>query len=130
MSLSLTSKHEIKLFKYHHYRLGWFHGDESRIPYDYNDVIAVSRVPTLVLAPKGDRTADHPALMELLDTAATKLGPSAAHLLTVVETEYVPPQPRPSGNGAIPAQGINRLSDEHQDVLEAWLNNVTKFARR
>lgn len=104
-------------------RLGWFNGREHDIPIDYDDLIATARTPTLVVAPKADRTCDHPALMTLLKNVAVK-DKTAAQTLTVVETEYAPPH---FANGeAYPAQGINRLSDEHQGILEAWLKNQTQ----
>lgn len=104
-------------------RLGWFDDRQEEIPFDYDDMIAVAKKPSLVVAPEGDRAADHPALMNLLKSASNKLGPDKT-LLTVVETQYSPPKPK-SPDGAYPAQGINRLSIQHQSILLDWLNNVS-----
>jgi hypothetical protein len=92
------------------------------IPYDYDDVIAASKIPTLVVAPDADRMTDQPALLKLLAQAAEKLGPSYAHLLTVNATGYVPPTPH--GQHALPAQGINRLANNHQAALLGWLHRI------
>ena len=57
------------------------------MPYDYDDVIALAKKPTLVIAPEADRTADHPALLSLLARAKLKLG-SESSLLSVNTTQY------------------------------------------
>jgi dienelactone hydrolase len=106
-------------------RLGWYEGVEgAKIPYDYDDVIAVAKKPTLVIAPEADRTADHPALLALLARAKLKLG-SNDGLLSVNTTSYEPPMPNPTGSHASPAVGINRLDNAHQSTLVEWLDWVS-----
>jgi len=108
-------------------RLGWYEGSEQEIPLDYDDVIAATLKPTLVVAPEGDRMADHKALLALLARARSKLGPSG-HLLTLATTKYAPPTP--GGQGIVmPAQGINRLCNQHQALLLEWLHNQTATSR-
>lgn len=104
-------------------RLGWFDGREAELPFDYDDLIATADRPTLVLAPEADRTVDHPRLLKLLARAKAKL--SRPELLTVVTTEYTAPRPSERGGSDWPAQGINRLSNQHQAALVAWLASVS-----
>ncbi len=62
-------------------RLGWFIGHESRVPYDYDDVLAaLAPRPVLIVQPTMDRDADPVAVRETVARARRAYGTGAAAL--------------------------------------------------
>jgi dienelactone hydrolase len=86
--------------------LGLFHGRESDIPYDFDDLLAlISPRPCLVVAPTHDRTADHAAVVECVRRARVfwdRTGEAS-------RLEFVAPE------------DINRLQTAQQDIALSWL---------
>ena len=63
-------------------RLGWYAGREADIPFDYQDVIGqVLAKPCLIVTPKHDRFADHPAVANTMN-AVRLAKPEQAKALT------------------------------------------------
>ena len=92
-------------------KLGFFVGSESRIPYDFHEMLScIAPRPILVIAPKLDKDAHHDDIKKCLSEVA-----KIYNLYGAIDNiqMYEP-------------NDFNRLSSEMRDKMYSWLSEMLK----
>lgn len=106
-SLERTTGGNLKLYEWHALmpRLGWFQGEETRIPYDFDDIfLYLNNISVLVYSPRSDRTVNFPAVGAIIGSVMKQGG---GKNLTFVTPD-----------------DVNILDDEMQNTTVEWLHGV------
>ena len=96
-------------------QLGLFHGRESKIPYDFDDVLSlIAPRPCLITAPKRDRFADHVDVVKCVNRAgaAWKKAGKTGNLKFAVPND------------------ISRFQTAQQDRFLEWIKNICKVKQK
>ena len=106
-SLSRTTGGNRRLYEWHALlpRLGWFEGNENKIPYDFGDILLYlkNNTSTLIDSPLYDRTVNHWAVQDVID--------------------YVHNQASDIDMKFVSTQDINQLNDRMQESTVQWLHS-------